>query len=84
MAEAYDSGASFAYVARRRFREFPVLERFVQDNLKSLRISEETLRKSRWIDEVDNLLKGKGPPNPGAANGAGQVADAILEFLNRD
>jgi len=77
VAEAFAAGTAFAFVARQRFPESPVLARFVRANLVSDEISEEEFGNGGWFDRIEHLLGARRRP-PGSANGAEAAATAIL------
>ncbi len=80
VAEVFLAGAAYAYVARSRFPESPILETFVRNHLASVEISQEVFRKGTWLDRVGHLLNLR-PRESGSANGAEAAAEAILARL---
>jgi len=81
VAEAYHAGAAFAYVARPRFPESPVLASFVNQHMNAMEIEESVFRCGRWLQQIEPLLAvSRRPPNE--ANGADVAANAILDLLS--
>ena len=78
VAEAYRAGAAIAYLGRPRFPESPVLARWVEEHMVAAEITREALREGEWLSVAEELLKAaRGKPEE--PNGAGQVAEIILE-----
>ena len=80
VAEVFLAGAAYAFVARSRFPESPVLETFVRTHFPSVEISQEVFRNGTWLDRVGRLLN-PHPRESGSANGAEAAAEAILARL---
>jgi hypothetical protein len=66
------------FVARRRFRESAVLERFVRASTSSARISEASFADGSWLATLDEIL-GASKPAGDRPNGADIAAEAILD-----
>ena len=83
VAEAYQSGAAMAYIARPRFPESQVLADFVQRTMDSAEITEHDFNDGSWVEVLDHLLQSprRSPPT---TDGAGQAARLILERFDSD
>jgi hypothetical protein len=75
VAEAYRAGAAFAYVARPRFPETPVLARWVGEHMVAAEIAEEQLRNGAWLKVAEDLLQvpRSQPAEPNGADGAAAI-----------
>lgn len=82
IAEAYQAGLPFAYVARPQSPESPALEHFLDSRLASVRITPEQYNRGQWITMLPDLLKLSRNTSP-AENGADKVARLLLELLMR-
>jgi hypothetical protein len=82
VAEAYHAQTPFAYVGRRGFRESASLEAFVDSHLYSWKIEEQELQSGQWLDRLPPLPLRRQPPDR-STNGADQVAEYLLELLQR-
>lgn len=80
LAEAYAAGIPFAYLPRRRFREYPVLAAYIERQIGGFAVSVAEFEQGGWIDRLRALLK-THRRQPGEADGAAQVADFILQAL---
>jgi hypothetical protein len=80
LAEIYQADVPFGYVSRTDFREAPVLETFVQDNLRSLKIAAADMENGSWTAVIPELTA--LPSHAGKrANGAGRTAQFVLDVL---
>ncbi len=80
LAEAYQAGIPFGYMARSQFRESPYLTAYIEANLPALEFTEAEFTGSSWLDKVPalvNLPKIKRQPT----NGAAKIARFIEEIL---
>ena len=80
MAEAYQAGASFAYIRRPGFRESEPLAAFVDARMDSWEISWEQLRSGSWLKSLP-LIPGRPFTPTNRVNGADQVADYLVTLL---
>jgi len=80
LAETYHTGLPIGYLSRDGFRESPILERFIQDSMAGLRLSEKSFENGSWIESVDELLAISSPSDV-SPNGAGQVARFVMDLL---
>jgi hypothetical protein len=80
ISEAYWAGIPFAYVARQRFPESPVMADFIQSSIGGFEISPDDFQKGIWIDRLPEWLVRpriqRQPPN-----GAHQVAHFICGLV---
>jgi hypothetical protein len=83
VAEAYQGNTAYAYLARPDFRESEVLEAFLDSHLLSWEITREQLESSQWLALLAQLPTEKKPPVR-TVDGAGQVADFLVELLIRE
>jgi len=82
VAEAYQAGTAFAYVARRGFRESATLEAFLDSHLLSWKIEEHDLQSGLWLDTLPSWSNSRRAVED-RANGADQVADYLIELLGQ-
>ena len=80
VAETFQAGTPFAYVARNLFPESPVLEAFVQKHLSHFGFSETDFQAGNWFDRLPELLA-LPPELPAARNGAHEIATALAHIL---
>ncbi|MGV8039709.1 MAG: hypothetical protein AB2L07_06435 [Thermoanaerobaculaceae bacterium] len=80
VAEAFRAGVPLGYVARERFPESPVIERFIGERMQGLAVSTDEAETSGWVDRLDALLA--MPRRVGNQGGAGEVAAFVLEALS--
>jgi len=78
VVEAYQAGASLAYITRPRFPESPVLERWAKEQMNSVEIREQALSDVAWLGSVERLLE-TPRRKPVEENGAEKAAEIILE-----
>ncbi len=62
VAEAYHAGAAFAYLARPKFPESPILASFVEEHMVTMEIDEVAFRSGDWLFEIESLLDTPPPP----------------------
>jgi hypothetical protein len=80
LAEVYQSGVPFGYLTRNRFRESPVLVKYIAEHMAGLQISEEEFFSGHWLAKLPPLLamprrRAKQP------NGAAVIADFVVNLL---
>ncbi len=80
LAEVYQAGIPFGYVARFRFREGPVLARYVEREMNGLGIDETSFQDDRWLAVLPELLI-MPRREPGRPNGSGPAARFIQDLL---
>ena len=80
LAEVYHASKPFGYIPRSTFRESPILEQFIREEMKSIKIPESDLYRENWVDviiplfDVDQNTERKD-------NGAVQIANFFLKKL---
>lgn len=82
VAETYQSGAKLLFLARPRFRESTVLERFAREVMAAEEISETDFASGDWLDTPGVLSARQGRPEP-RPNGADQAAKLILDLIRQ-
>jgi hypothetical protein len=82
VAEAFHAGSAFAYVARPKFPESPVLASFVKQHMNAMEIDEAAFRSGDWLPQIEPLLDAPRR-HPNSVNGADAAANAILDLLSR-
>ena len=80
LAEVASAGIPFGYIPRPNFPESPLLEAWVTENLPSRRIAPELFTEGDWPDVLGEVL-GLARRSPVVADGAGRVAEVILQHL---
>ena len=80
LAEVYQAGIPFGYVARSKFRESPALTGYIESHMQGLPISETQFQDGAWLARLPDLL---ALPrfNRNGTNGADQVADFIFKHV---
>lgn len=81
VAEAFHAGVPFGYVPRPNFREAPILENFLKENLHGIRLEETAFFSGRWKPVLDRLLSFPVAPS-GEVNGSGLAAAFISDLLD--
>lgn len=81
IAEIYQAGVPFGYVARPGNREMQPLVDFIENQMSGLAIAESEFHTGTFIDHLDNLLQIHRPPGS-RSNGAHQIAGFIADLLN--
>ncbi|RMF03102.1 MAG: hypothetical protein D6768_06705 [Chloroflexi bacterium] len=82
LAEVYQAGVPFGFVARPRFRESGPLVAFVRANMSGLEIGEAEMASGEWLTAVPRLLALPRAERP-ASGGAAQIARFILNRWGR-
>lgn len=80
LAEVYQTGVPFGYIARSTFRESPFLVDYVEANMPCVRFDEAQLANSSWVSQLPHLLALPRVKRP-AANSADEVARFITGLL---
>lgn len=80
LAETYHAGVPFGYVIRSRFREAPVLARYIAAHMPGLALTETALHQSTWLASLPDLLALPRQPVR-VERGAAQVAHFIAARL---
>jgi UDP:flavonoid glycosyltransferase YjiC (YdhE family) len=80
VAEAYQAGTPFAYVARSGFRESEPLAAFVDKQMFSWKITRKDLEHGGWLDALPSLPVSVHGVRT-SPQGAGQVADYLAGLL---
>jgi hypothetical protein len=78
LAEVYQAGIPFGYVARSKLRESPALTSYIENNMQGLPISETEFENGTWLSLLPDLLAMPRLACNGV-NGADQVADFVFE-----
>jgi hypothetical protein len=78
LAEVFQAGVPFGYVARSRFRESPALVAYIRQQMQGLEIAASEFEDGSWLARLPELL---AMPrfNRNGANGATRVAHFVLE-----
>ncbi|MFP6899395.1 MAG: hypothetical protein VCA36_00540, partial [Opitutales bacterium] len=80
IAEAWVSGASFAYVLRQNFRESAHLNEFLRREEMGFEISEEEFQSAAWLERLDELLAVSERLVP-RESGSEDAANELLPYL---
>jgi hypothetical protein len=80
VAEVYWAGVPFGYVSRRRFREAPVLENFLRQEVPCVQIFQAEFESGAWLDRLPALLA-MPRKNHHGPDGAAVVAEFLLSLL---
>jgi UDP-N-acetylglucosamine:LPS N-acetylglucosamine transferase len=80
IAEVYYAGIPYGYIKRPSFRESPILERFIRENMTGLPIQEREFYDGRSENTIPKLMN-LASQKPNHANGADQIAEFILDIL---
>jgi hypothetical protein len=81
ISEAYWAGIPFAYVARQRFPESPVMANFIQSSLGGFEISPEDFQAGIWIERLPEWLARPRIQHqlPNGADQAGQFICGLVK-----
>ena len=82
VAEVYQSGVPFAYLARSTFRESGPLADFVQREMPNVFLGYDVLREERWWEALARLLSLRPAIRP-QLNGADGIAETLCNQLLR-
>ena len=80
LAEIYQAGTPFGYIARSTFRESPFLVDYVEANMPCVQFDEVQLANGSWISQLPRLLAFPKIKRP-SANSADEVAGFISGLL---
>jgi len=81
IAEIYQAGVPFGYVARSNFRETDKLVAFIEKEMKGLRIGDEEFKAGNWLPKVSQLLnipRTKQYNRNGSHQAAGMIRDILF------
>lgn len=80
LAEVYQAGVPFGYIARPKFRESAVLASYIEAHLPGLPIGNDEFQSGRWLLRLPDLLA--LPRRPGRTiNGAEAIADFVYGIV---
>jgi hypothetical protein len=80
LAEAYQAGVPFGYIARPDFPESPALVQFVEGNMNAVAIDETAFQRGDWLSRLPELLQMPLLQHR-SANGAEQAAQLVLDLV---
>ncbi len=80
IAEVYQAGVPFGFIARPRFRESEKLVEFIEKNIHGVSIEPAEFQCGSWVARLDDLLSLPRIAKK-RANGARQVADFVIGHL---
>ncbi len=80
IAEVYQAGIPFGYVSRSGFRESPVLEVFVRETLRSVKVTAKALQSGSWTEQIDALTTLPPVESP-RDSGATDIAGFLFSIL---
>lgn len=80
LAEIYQAGAVYGYIARPEFRESPYLVRYIQENMSGLALAEADFLDGNWLRRLPDLLSLPRAVPPGY-NGADEIARFVIDLL---
>jgi hypothetical protein len=81
LAEVYQTGVPFGYIARPHFRESEVLIRYIRENMSGLPIPEEEFLQGDWITIKLPALLEMPRSNRAGGSGASQIAAYVISLL---
>jgi Glycosyltransferase family 28 C-terminal domain len=82
IAEVYQAGVPFGYVARPNFRETDKLVAFIEKEMKGMRIDDDEFKAGKWLPKISRLLNFPRIPRHDR-NGSQQVAAMINDLLKQ-
>ena len=80
LAEVYHAGVPFGYVRRPRFREGPVLDRYIAAHMHGIAMTESEFRSGAWLASLSDLLTLPRQPRR-ETRGAEQIARFVSRLL---
>lgn len=80
LAEVYQAGVPFGYVARSNFRESDSMVEFIEKQMTGMAVSELEFNNGKWIAHVKDLL-GLSRMQPNVVNGADQIGSFIAGII---
>jgi hypothetical protein len=81
LAEVFQAGVPFGYIARPDFRESPCLASFIEEKMPGISIAEEGFHGAAWLSRLDELLS-LSRSEPAGPNGASEIA-RFLSLLGK-
>jgi len=81
ISECVANGAALLYTSRGHFVEYDLLVAEMPRFLRCRYISQEDLRAGRWAEAIDALLAQPAPPEQPPVDGAGVVANHIVNRI---
>jgi hypothetical protein len=81
LAEVWDAGSRFGYLARPNFRESATLEAWAQEELTCRRLEASELKTGEWLDTILELLR-KPRSRADRAGGADAIAQVLIEVAS--
>jgi hypothetical protein len=82
LAEVYNAGVPFGYIARRKFRESPILVSYIENQMRGLSIDGDEFYNGRWISCLPDLLSFPRIQRDDSC-GATEVSLFIYDLLTR-
>ncbi len=79
IAEVYNTKKKFGYFPRPGFREAPVLENFIDNNIPSVKL--DNFEKGEWISSLRSLTDLPDFPASDVTNGAESIAEIITNRI---
>ncbi|HEY5866002.1 MAG TPA: hypothetical protein VI542_10740 [Candidatus Tectomicrobia bacterium] len=80
LAEVYHAGVPFGYVRRQRFREGPVLDRYIATHMHGIAMTESEFHSGTWLSSLADLLTLPRQPRR-ETRGAEQIARFVSRLL---
>jgi len=80
LAETYQAGVPFAFLARQGFRETAPLASFAEKKMGAIRLPDDALEDGGWLEALPGLLK-RSPDAKGPGNGDDAVAEILASKL---
>ncbi|OQY46334.1 MAG: hypothetical protein B6242_08140 [Anaerolineaceae bacterium 4572_78] len=81
LAEVYQSGVPYGYIARPAFRESTVFVDYIKHNLHGQPIAEADFIDGQWLDDLPKLIELPRVSN-GRINGVDKIAHFIFDVLH--
>ena len=82
LSEAFHAQIPFGLIKRDNFREAPILENFLLENMPSVEISLVNFKDGTWLKQLPALLQAK-PNKTESINGAPLIAEFVLKILGK-
>jgi hypothetical protein len=82
VAEAFNSGTSFGFIQRPRFRESEVMSAFVLEKMNGVEIPAGAFENGNWTSAIPALLSSAARPAPRHDNGSLTIAGRLLRLLS--
>jgi len=80
VSETYHARKPFGFVNREHFREAPIIEDFIINEMNGIPLSQEDFHSGKWLLSLDSIIN-TSPLKHEATNGAQLIAEFVINSL---